>query len=69
MAKTTTTYNEAVAELEAILAKMESNECDIDSLSQLTARALELLKFCKERLLKTDSEIEKCLSELSSSLK
>lgn len=62
------TYNEAVKELEGILARMESDECDIDSLSQLTARALELLKFCKDRLFKTDKEVEKCLAELSSSL-
>lgn len=62
------TYTQAVKELESILAKMESDQCDIDSLSQLTARALELLKFCKERLLKTDKEVEKCLAELASTL-
>lgn len=61
-------YSEAVKELEQILVKMESDQCDIDSLSQYTARALELLKFCKERLLKTDEEVAKCLSELSSTL-
>ena len=62
------TYTEAVKELEGILSKMESDHCDIDSLSQYTARALELLKFCKERLFKTDKEIEKCLAELNSTL-
>lgn len=62
------TYKEAIAELEAILAKMESDQCDIDSLSSYTARALELLKFCKERLFKTDQEVEKCLAELKSAL-
>lgn len=62
------TYKEAIAELEAILAKMESDQCDIDSLSNYTARALELLKFCKERLFKTDQEVEKCLAELKSAL-
>lgn len=61
-------YNEAVKELEAILSKMESDQCDIDSLSQSTARALELLKFCKERLFKVDEEVKKCLAELSSTL-
>lgn len=62
------TYKEAIAELEAILAKMESDQCDIDSLSSYTARALELLKLCKERLFKTDQEVEKCLAELKSAL-
>ena len=62
------TYTQAVKELEGILAKMESDQCDIDSLAQHTARALELLKFCKEQLFKVDKEVEKCLAELSSTL-
>lgn len=45
-------YSEAVAELEAITAKMQSPECDIDSLASMTSRALELLKFCKENFSK-----------------
>ncbi len=61
-------YKAAIAELESILAKMESDQCDIDSLSNYTARALELLKFCKERLFKTDQEVEKCLAALKDSL-
>lgn len=59
------TYSEALKELEAILAKMQSEDCDIDSLSAMTSRALELLKFCKEKLVKTDEEVKKCLEELS----
>ena len=39
-----------MAELESIVRKMESDSCDIDSLSAYTRRALELLKLCKERL-------------------
>lgn len=61
-------YKAATAELEEILRKMESDRCDIDSLAQLTARALELLKFCKERLFKADREVEKCLSEIKSTV-
>lgn len=58
-------YGEALAELEAIVAKMQGEECDIDSLAEMTARALELLKYCREKLLKTDEEVKKCLEELS----
>lgn len=58
------TYTEAMAELESIVIKMESNNCDIDKLSMYTTRALELLKFCKERLFKTNEEVERCLEEL-----
>ena len=61
-------YKAAIAELGSILAKMESDQCDIDSLSAYTARALELLKFCKDRLFKTDKEVEKCLEALKDTL-
>lgn len=61
-------YSQAMAELETIVAKMESNQCDIDSLSQYTTRALELLKFCKERLFKVDEEVAKCLEALKDTM-
>ncbi|MDE6342162.1 MAG: exodeoxyribonuclease VII small subunit [Muribaculaceae bacterium] len=61
-------YSEAIAELEAITARMQSPECDIDSLASLTSRALELLKICKEKLFTTDQEVKKCLETLSDSL-
>ncbi len=61
-------YSEAIAELEAITARMQSPDCDIDSLASLTSRALELLKICKEKLFKTDQEVKKCLETLSDSL-
>lgn len=58
------TYNQAVAQLEAIVAWMQSDDCDIDKLSAYTRRALELLRLCKEKLTATDEEIKKCLEEL-----
>lgn len=58
-------YKEAVAELENILQQMQSPECDIDKLSDYTARALTLLKYCKEKLMKTDEEIKRTLETLS----
>ncbi len=68
MDKKTMKYSEAIAELEAITAKMQSPDCDIDSLASLTSRALELLKICKEKLFKTDEEVRKCLETLSDSI-
>lgn len=62
------TYNQAVRELEGIVQKMESDSCDIDQLSAYTTRALELLKYCKDRLFKTNEEVEKCLAELKAVL-
>lgn len=58
------TYSEAIKELEAIVRKMQSDDCDIDNLSRYTARSLQLLKFCKERLQLTDAELKKLLAEL-----
>lgn len=59
------TYGKAVAELESIVAKMQSDNCDIDSLAGYTSRALELLRFCKEKLHTTDMEVKKCLEALN----
>lgn len=58
-------YSEAVKELEEIVARMQSDNCDIDKLSAYTRRAIELLRLCRERLTATDEEIKKCLEELS----
>lgn len=58
------TYKKAMAELEGIIAKMESDNCDIDLLSEYTSRAMMLLKFCKERLFKTNKEVEASLEAL-----
>ncbi len=52
-------YEEAVAQLEAIVRKMESNEFDIDELSQQLKTAQELIKFCKDKLTKTEAELQK----------
>lgn len=57
-------YSEAVAELEAIVAKMQEDNCDIDSLAGYTSRALTLLKFCKEKLHATDLEVRRCLDSM-----
>lgn len=58
------TYSQAVTELEEIVRKMQSEDCSIDNLSTLTARSLELLKICKEKLTGTDTELKKILAEL-----
>ena len=56
-------YEEAVAELEQIVNRMENNELDIDSMSEQLKRAQQLIKLCKDKLTKTDEEIQKLLKE------
>lgn len=58
------TYNQAVAELDAILRTMQSDSCDIDRLTLYTRRATELLKECRSRLTTTDEELRSILAEL-----
>ncbi|MGM9803216.1 MAG: exodeoxyribonuclease VII small subunit [Muribaculaceae bacterium] len=59
------TYNNAIKELEEIIAKMQNNQCSIDDLSTLTSRSLHLLTICREKLTKTDEELKKILAQLS----
>lgn len=59
------TYTEAVGELEAILAHMQSDKCDIDKLSAYTRRATELLTECRKRLTTTDEELRQILAQLN----
>ena len=56
-------YEEAVRELENIVAQMENGQLDIDTLSARLARAQELIEVCKSMLLKTDNEIKKLLNK------
>ena len=55
-------YEAAYAELQAIVRKMENDELDIDQMSEQLKRAQELIKFCKDKLTRTDEEIKKILA-------
>ena len=56
-------YEAAFAELQTIVRKMENDELDIDQMSEQLKRAQELIKFCKDKLTKTDEETKKILAE------
>lgn len=58
-----TTYENAVKELEQIVYNMENGEPDIDTLGQQLKKAQQLIKLCKDKLTKTDSEIKKILNK------
>lgn len=59
-------YTQAVAELEGIINKMQSDAFDIDLLAAYTRRATELLSECRARLTATDGELRNILSSLQS---
>ncbi|WP_315322131.1 exodeoxyribonuclease VII small subunit [Segatella oulorum] len=56
-------YEEAMATLEQIVARMENNELDLDTMSEELKKAQQLIKLCKDKLTKTDHEIRKILNE------
>lgn len=58
------TYKEAVKEIEEILDKIENNGLDVDDLSKNVRRVAELLRFCKDKLHKTEEEIENILKSI-----
>ena len=52
-------YEEALAQLETIVRKMESNELDIDEIAVQLKTAQRLIAFCKDKQTKTEEEIQK----------
>ena len=59
-------YEEALAQLEDIVRKMEQNEYDIDELAAQLKTAQRLIKFCKDKLTKTEEELQKIQAEANS---
>ncbi len=55
-------YEAALKQLEDIVSKMETGEMNIDALSKEIKKAQELIKYCKEKLTKTEEEINAVIS-------
>ena len=56
-------YEEAFAQLQDIVRKMESDEYSIDEIAVQLKEAQRLIKLCKDKLTKTEAEIQKIQSE------
>ena len=63
MATKKETYTEAMKRLEAIVARIEGNELDIDELGDNLKEAQKLIKYCRDKMYKADDEIKKMLDE------
>lgn len=57
-------FKEAKKELETIVQSLESGEFDVDLLTEKVKRATELIALCKDRLTKTDKELQKLLEDM-----
>jgi exodeoxyribonuclease VII small subunit len=64
MSKKSVSYKEAITEIEEILRQLESNELDVDELSEKVKRVSILVSLCKDKLHNTEQEIDKILKEM-----
>ena len=54
-------YEDAMKRLEEIVSGIEGNKLDIDQIGDSLKEARDLIKVCKDKLYKTDEEINKIL--------
>ena len=50
-------YGEAMAEIERILASLQSENADVDTLAERVKRASELIAACRAKLRKAESDV------------
>ena len=58
-----TKYELERSQLEEIVERLENNQLGIDEMTAQLKKAQQLIKLCKDRLTKTDEEIQKILGE------
>ena len=56
-------YEAAIKELETIVRQMENDQLDIDTPGEQLKRAQALIKFCRDKLTKTDEKIKSILAD------
>ena len=64
MAKKEQSYSEAMHELQEIMHRIENEDLDVDILLEEVKKAAALIKVCKEKLHKTNTEIQKVLDKI-----
>ena len=61
--KKDSTYEEAYAELTEIIKELDNETITVDKLTIRVKRAMELIRYCKEKLLLTEKEINELIKE------
>lgn len=56
-------YEEAISRLEKIVAQIEGNSLDIDQISDSMKEAKQLIAYCREKLFKTEQEINQIMGQ------
>ena len=65
MEKETLTYTAAFEELKEIVDQLENDSVSVDELTEKMKRATVLMKICRDKLTKTEEEVNKTIEELS----
>lgn len=63
--KQLTTFEEATARLEAIVRRMEDGQLNLDEITSQLKEAKQLVKFCRDKLTKTEKEVNDILKDSS----
>lgn len=61
-----TNYTSAFDELQLIVQEIENGEISVDELSEKVKRATVLIAICKDKLFKTEDDVNQILKELES---
>lgn len=59
------TYTAAFEELKEIVNQLENDNVSVDELTEKMKRATMLMKICRDKLTKTEEEVNKTIEELS----
>ncbi|GAA0757060.1 exodeoxyribonuclease VII small subunit [Psychroflexus lacisalsi] len=62
--KKTESYESALQELKIIVSDIENDSVSVDELTKKVKRASELIKFCKNILTKTETEVNSALDDM-----
>lgn len=63
--KQPTTFEEATTRLEAIVRRMEDGQLNLDEITSQLKEAKQLVKFCRDKLTKTEKEVNDILKDPS----
>ena len=62
-------YSKAIERLDEIIAKIESDEIDVDELSVRVKEAVSLVKLCKEKIEKAEMEVKQVVDDFAKETK
>jgi exodeoxyribonuclease VII small subunit len=57
-------YADAMSELDDILRELEGDQLDVDVLAERVRRASELIKLCRTRIARAQTDVDKIVTDL-----